>query len=67
MNLAAGFAARFAEGFQKTPAILIVLENRLAPIPPVHHVIDRTRIFHSELARHTRQIAQTGGNCQWIL
>jgi hypothetical protein len=31
MNLPAGFVARFAEGFQKTPAILIVLENELSP------------------------------------
>jgi len=31
MDLPAGFVARFAEGFQKTPAILIVLENELSP------------------------------------
>jgi hypothetical protein len=31
LDLPAGFVARFAEGFQKTPAILIVLENELSP------------------------------------
>src|ERR1017187_8814318 len=52
MNLPAGFVARFAESFQKTLPILIVLENRLSPVSPVHDVIDRSRILHSQFARH---------------
>jgi hypothetical protein len=47
MNLPVGFVARFAESFQKTPAILIVLENRLAPISPVYHMIDCSWVLHS--------------------
>jgi hypothetical protein len=47
MNLPAGFVARFAEGFQKTPAILIILANRLASISPVHHMVDCSRVLHS--------------------
>jgi hypothetical protein len=52
MNLPACFVARFAEGFQKTLPILIVLENRFSPVSPIHDVIDRSRILHSKFARH---------------
>jgi hypothetical protein len=44
-------AASFAEGFQKTPAILIVLAKGLSPISPVQHVVDRAWIVHSQFAR----------------
>src|ERR1019366_594769 len=60
MNLPACFVARFAEGFQKTLPILIVLENRFSPVPPVHDVIDRSRILHSQFARHAPKALSRG-------
>src|ERR1022692_1383840 len=60
MNLPACFVARFAEGFQKTLPILIVLENRLSPVSPVHDVIDRSRILHSQFARHAPKALSRG-------
>ena len=33
----------------------IALEDGLAPITTVHHMIDRARIFDSEFARHEPQ------------
>lgn len=47
VNLPAGFGTSLAEGFQKALPILIILENLRAPIPAIHHVINRPRIFHS--------------------
>src|SRR5271168_261857 len=32
--------------------ILVILENRLAPVPAVHHLINRPGIFHSQWPRH---------------
>ena len=52
LHLPAGFRTRLAERIQKTPPIFLVLENRLASISPVHEVIDRPRILHSQFARH---------------
>jgi len=34
MNLPASLAARLAQGFEKTPMILVIFENRLPPIAP---------------------------------
>ena len=60
MDLPAGFVARLAEGFKKTPAILIVFENRLPPISPVHDVIDRPWILHPQFAHHAANALSLG-------
>ena len=52
MHLPAGLGAALAQGFQKKLAVLVILENRLPPISPVHDVINRAGILHSEFARH---------------
>jgi hypothetical protein len=52
VDLPARFGARFAQCLQKTLAILIVLEDWFSPISPVHDVINRPWILHSQLARH---------------
>ena len=36
---------------QETGAILIVSENILALITAIHDVVDRARVFHTQLAR----------------
>jgi hypothetical protein len=38
----------------------IVQVNVLLAITPAHDVIDRSRIFDSELARHARNFAENG-------
>ena len=50
MNVPAGFHATLGQGSQKTLPICVVAVNRLAMIPAIHDVVDRTGIFHSELA-----------------
>ena len=50
MNVPAGFHAAIVQCFQKTLPIRVVAVNRLAMIPAIHDVVDRTGIFHSELA-----------------
>jgi len=47
MDLPAGFAARLAEGRQKRRAVPVLPENRLPPVPTIHHMINRPGIFHS--------------------
>ena len=41
-----------AQSGQKQSPILVILEDRLASIPTIHQVINRPRIFDSQLARH---------------
>jgi hypothetical protein len=41
-----------AEGLHQPAAVLVIGENVLAPIPPVHHVVNRTGILQSQFAGH---------------
>jgi len=45
MNLPAGFGAGFAQRGEELLPVVIVAEDRLAMITPIHHVIDCARIF----------------------
>jgi hypothetical protein len=45
----------------ETPVIHVILEKGIAPIATVHHVANRSRIFHSQLARHAWRVAPSGG------
>lgn len=47
MHLPARFDARFTERAEEPLAIFVILEDGLAPISPIHEVINRARIFHS--------------------
>jgi len=47
MNLPARPVTNLAQRFQKPLPILVILENVLAPIPAIHHLINRSGIFHS--------------------
>jgi len=59
------FASRFshtsAPGFQEQLPILIRQENRLPPIPTIHHMINRSFVFNPQLARHA---ATLSGPCK---
>src|SRR5437867_10964442 len=52
MHLPIGLLAAFSERLYPPVPIRVVFENRLPPISPVHHVIDRIRILHPQFARH---------------
>ena len=67
VSLPAGFVPCFAGGFQKTLPILIVLETRSSPASPIHDVMDRSRIVHSQFARHTPTALSLGLSVKAIL
>src|SRR5437867_13385698 len=52
MHLPIGLLAALPERLYPPVPIRVVFENRLPPISPVHHVIDRIRILHPQFARH---------------
>ena len=49
---------------KKTLAILIIFEDILAPIAAIHHMIDRSFIFNSQLPRHSVTLAEDAILCQ---
>src|SRR6266545_6811027 len=53
------FATAFAQSGRKQFPILVILENRFPPIPAIHQVIDRPRIFDSQLAWHAPTLPVT--------
>jgi len=52
MNLPARSGANLPERFDEPLAIPVIFEYLLTPIPAIHHMINRARIFHSQPARH---------------
>src|SRR4051794_698069 len=52
VNLPIGFLASLRERFQQVLPVNVVHENILAPITAIHDVIDRARIFNSQLPGH---------------
>ena len=58
MHLPVRFAAAFAQGFQKAFPVGIILEYRLPPVAPVHHMINRPFIFQSKFACHRAEYCQ---------
>src|SRR5213596_3490295 len=59
MHLPAGLAASFAQGVYEPLPIRVIPENGFAPVAPIHHVVNGTGIFHSELARHGAETIHT--------
>jgi hypothetical protein len=47
MNLPTGFLTSSLETFQEQIPIGVAAKNCLAPIPAIHHVVERARIFHT--------------------
>jgi hypothetical protein len=48
--------ARLAQGAQEQASGFVAQEEGLAPIPPVHHVVNRAGILKSELPSHAQGI-----------
>ena len=48
-----GFRTRWSKGPRKKLPVLFVFENGLTAVSPVHHLMDRLGILHSQCARHS--------------
>src|SRR5712671_7139278 len=55
MHLPASLFARFSQGREKAVAVVVILEDVFATIAAIDEVIDGSRIFDSELARHQQR------------
>jgi len=53
MNLPARLAAHLAQGLDKPLAVVVVVEDRFAPVPTVHNVVHGTGVLNPKFARHT--------------
>jgi hypothetical protein len=51
-SLPGGLPASPRQRVQEKLPIRIILEDNLAPVTPIHHVMERPRIFHPQLSRH---------------
>ncbi len=60
VNLPVSFLARLGQGVQEQQPIFIVVKDRLAPVPSIHHVINRPRILHSKFLRHIVAASERG-------
>src|SRR2546423_1510492 len=52
MHLPLGLFAGFSQGGQKAAAVEVVLENVFTTIAAIHEMVDGSRIFNPQLARH---------------
>jgi hypothetical protein len=55
MDLPTGFPASLPHGIQETPPISILPEDRLPAVPPIHDLVDRSRMLDPQLAWHPQQ------------
>jgi len=53
MNLPARLAARLAQSLDKPLAVVVVVEDRFAPVPTVHNVVHSPGVLNPKFARHT--------------
>jgi len=56
MHLPAGFLAGFGQRSEKVLSIDIIHEDVLAPVAPIHDVINRSRILDSHHSWHRRKL-----------
>jgi len=61
MNLPLGFGAHLTQSFQEPLTVRIVVEDGLAAVAPIHHVINRARILHAQLAGHWATLRSPSG------
>jgi len=55
---AGGLGARLAQRLDETLPILVIVEDRFAPVAAIHDVVDRSGILDSQLARHAGRMAR---------
>jgi hypothetical protein len=56
MNPPAGHPAGLGQGGEEKPAVVVVMENGLAPVTTRHDVVKGTWKFDSEIARHAVKV-----------
>src|SRR2546426_9345039 len=61
MHLPIGLGAALPQRLHPPLPIRVILEYRLPPISPVHHMIDRTRILHPPFARQAGHARRGSG------
>ena len=54
---------RFGQRIEEQQPVLVVSINRPQPVPSVHHVINRSRIWNFELARTVAKLRQERQVC----
>jgi len=64
MNIPSGLEARLPECSDENLPVGGVLENRLAPVPPVHYIVSRSGIFNSQRTWHGIEFDIENRNCQ---
>ena len=52
MHLPAGPGANLTQGGDEPLAVKVIFEDRLPPVPAIHHMINRTGIFNPHLTWH---------------
>jgi hypothetical protein len=52
MDLPAGLLTRLCKRLKEPLPVLVILENRLPPVAPIHDVIDCPRILDAQLPSH---------------
>src|ERR1039457_6989774 len=57
VHLPTGLLARLRERLQQPLPVLVILEDGLPPVAPIHHVIDRPRILDAQLPSHAPRLA----------
>jgi hypothetical protein len=65
MHLPAGFATALGQGFHEQHPILVVFEYWFAPVTTIHHMVNCTGIFYSELPCHAQTLSNTPLICQY--
>ena len=50
------FGCGFVQGREKPLAIVIILENGLAPVAAAHHVVNRAGIFNAQGPGHRQRL-----------
>jgi hypothetical protein len=52
MHQPAGFCACLLQRIDKRLVILLIEENCIPPVPPAHHMVDRSDVFNSRFSWH---------------
>ena len=53
MNLPTRLQADLTQRGQENLAVGVVVEDRFAPVPTIHNVVDSARVLNPKFARHT--------------
>ena len=54
--LRSGLGAGFAEGFEETAAIEVIMDDGFTAVAAVHDVVDRAQVFKADFAGHAAKL-----------